>query len=199
MKTPPFAVLKLSILLAVIALALTTVGSLWSWRQVEIASAALQQANSELNAARKQLDLSHQQKQLIATHLDAYQALKARGFIGAENRLAWVEAAQQANRDTGLYGLDYRLTPQVASPAALAQGLKLGQTSMTLIFPILVETDLPRFLAALKQRAPGIFDVQRCKLSLQGDPVFEAINQPRMLAECELLWFTIAEQAGGNP
>ena len=63
---------------------------------------------------------------------------------------------------------------------------------MTLIFPLLVETDLPRFLAALKARAPGVVRVHGCNLTMQGTPAFEALNLPRMQAECELQWFTVA-------
>lgn len=197
MKHPPFAVLKLSILLVLTSLLLAAAGALWSWNQAQDAALALQQENSALNQARQQLDRSRQQQQLIATHLNAYQALVARGFVGPEDRLAWIEAAQNANRDTGLYGLDYRLTPRTASQPELAQGLALGQTSMTLTFPVLVETDLPRFLATLKARAPGVVRVHGCSVSMQGAHAFEAINQPRMRADCELQWFTIAEKAGG--
>jgi len=197
MKRPPFAVIKLSILLVLASLLLATAGALWSWNQAQDAALALQQEKISLNHARQQLDGSRQQQQLIATHLNDYQALAARGFVGPEDRLAWIEAAQNANRNAGLYGLDYRLTPRTASPAALAQGLALGQTSMTLTFPVLVETDLPRFLAALKARAPGVVRVHGCSLSMQDVHSFEAINQPRMQAECELLWFTIVEKAGG--
>lgn len=196
MKRPPFAALKLSLLLVLASLALAAGGVLWSWNQAQDAAATLQQENSALNAARQQLDRSRQQQQLIAIHLTEYQALTARGFVGPEDRLAWIEAAQNANRDTGLYGLDYRLTPRTASQPALAQGLALGQTNMTLIFPILVETDLPRFLAALKKRAPGVFRIHGCSLSMQGRPAFAAINQPHMQAECELQWFTVAPATG---
>lgn len=196
MKRPPFAALKLSLLLVLTSLTLAAGSALWSWNQAQDAASALQQENTALNTARQQLDRSRQQQQLIATHLTEYQALAARGFVGPEDRLAWIEAAQHANRDAGLYGLDYRLTPRTAAQPALAQGLALGQTSMTLIFPILVETDLPRFLAALKKRAPGVFRVRGCSLSMQAYPAFEAINQPHMQAECELRWFTVAPATG---
>ncbi|MBT9568024.1 MAG: hypothetical protein IV085_06970 [Thiobacillus sp.] len=199
MKTPPFSVLKLSILLVLASLIAATTGLLWSWNQSQAASAALQRAHTDLDAARKQLDHSHQQKQLIVTHRDEYQALRSRGFIGDENRLAWIESVQQANRDAGLYGLDYRLTPRTPAPPELAQGLALGQTRMMLTFPILVETDLPRFLAALRQRAPGVFSVQTCRVSMPAGAEFRAVNLPRMQAECELLWFTVAEPNGGRP
>ena len=197
MKRPPFAVLKLSMLLVLVSLLLASAGALWGRTQARDAALALQQENSALNAARQQLDRSRQQQRLIATHLADYQALSARGFVGPEDRLAWIEAAQIANRDAGLYGLDYRLAPRLASQPALAQGLPLGQTNMTLIFPLLVETDLPRFLAMLKKHAPGVFRVQGCNLAMADARPFEAINQPRLLAECELQWFTIAEKALG--
>jgi len=191
MTRPPFAILKLPLLMLVAALLLTTGGILWGQRQAHNAEAALQQQHTALNQARQQLDRSRQQQRLIATHLVDYQALVARGFVGTEDRLAWIEAVQLANRDAGLYGLSYRLMPRAASPPSLAQGLPLGQTRMTLTFPLLVETDLPRFLDALKARASGVYHVQGCRLSRPDNTPFEAVNRPHLQAECDLLWFTV--------
>jgi hypothetical protein len=199
MKTPPFATLKLSMLLVLAALLLAGAGVWWSRSLAQDAAMAMQQQRSKLNGARQRLAHSNQQQQLIATHLADYQALVARGFVGAEDRLAWIEAAQLANREAGLYGLDYRLTPRTSSLPALARGLPLGQTVMTLTMPLLVETDLSRFLAALMARAPGVVRVQGCRLSQPIDAPFEAVNQPRLQAECELLWFTVAKKTGGTP
>jgi type II secretory pathway pseudopilin PulG len=197
MSRPPFSVLKLSLLLVLSALLLVTASVLWSWGLAQDAALRLQQQRSILNGAQQQLDRSRQQKQLIATHLDAYQALAARGFVGDEDRLAWIEAAQLANRDAGLYGLSYRLTPRTNSLPALAQGLPLGQTTMVVSMPLLVETDLMRFLSALRSRISGVYRVQGCRMSLSGSAPFEAVNQPRLQAECDLLWFTVAGKAGG--
>jgi hypothetical protein len=197
MKRPPIAVLKLSLLLVLASLLLATGGALWSRGRAQDAEMTLQQQQRALNNARQQLDRSRQQQHLITTHLAEYQALAARGFVGAEDRLAWIEAAQHANRDARLYGLDYRLTPRTNAPPAFAQGLSLGQTTMTLIFPVLVETDLSRFLAALKARAPGVYRVQGCRLSPLDNTPFKAVNQPHLQAECELLWFTVAGKTGG--
>ena len=116
MKHPPFAVLKLPLLLMLASMLLAVGGALWSRGQAQDAALALQQQHSALNGARQQLDRSRQQQQLIATHLADYQALAKRGFVGPEDRLAWIEAAQHANRDAALYGLDYRLTPRTPSP-----------------------------------------------------------------------------------
>lgn len=196
MTRPPFAVLKLSLVLVLAALLLAGSGVLWSRQQALDAQAARLQQQAALNTARQQLDRSRQQQRLIDTHLADYQALAGRGFVGAEDRLAWIEAVQLANREAGLAGLEYRLIPRAASDPALAQGLPLGQTAMSLTLPLLVETDLPRFLAALRTRAPGIYRVHGCRLSRLGSASFEAVNQPRLQAECELLWFTVAPATG---
>jgi hypothetical protein len=200
MKRPPLPALKLSLLLVLVALLLAVVGALWSRGLAHDAALALQRQNAALNGARQQLDLSRRQQQLIASHLPAWQALAARGFIGVEDRLVWIEAVQQANRDAGLYGLDYRLTPRAPSLPALAQGLPLGQTTMSLTLPLLVETDLIRFLNALQARAPrGLYRVQGCTLSQLNNGRFEAVHQPQLQAECDLLWFTVDATAVPTP
>lgn len=194
MNRPPFASLKLSLSLVLAAMLLTSGAALWSRSLSHDAETRLQQQNSALNTAQQQLDRSRQQQHLIATHLLAYRALVARGFVGAEDRLAWIEAAQHANRDAGLYGLNYHLAPRTVALPALAQGLPLGQTTMTLTMPLLVETDLPHFLAALKARASGVYHVQGCRLSRLGEAAFNAASPPQLQAECELLWFTVSDQ-----
>lgn len=195
MSHPPFTALKLPLALVLAALLLTSAGIWWGGGQAASAAAELSARQSALDDARRKLDSSRQQQQLIARHLAAYRALVARGFVGAEDRLAWIEAAQLANRDVGLYGLDYRLAPRTAAPPALADSLALGQTTMTLTMPVLVETDLPRFLAALKVRAPGVVRLQGCRLTRREDTVVVAANRPTLQAECELLWFTVAATA----
>jgi len=195
MTRPPLPALKLPLILMLAALLLAISGVWWSQDRANQAKQALQRQHSALNLSHKQLDHSRQQQQLITTHLAAYQALAARGFIGAEDRLAWIEAAQHANRDAGLYGLDYRLTPRTASPPTLAQGLPLGQTVMTLTLPLLLETDLTRFLTALKARAPGVFRVRGCRLTRVNDTFTNTSGAPQLSAECELLWFTVSEKS----
>lgn len=191
MTRPPFAALRFHLLLVLAALLLAGAGVWWGGGEARRAAAELTAQQGALDAVRRKLESSRQQQHLIATHLGAYRALVARGFVGVEDRLAWIEAAQLANRDAGLYGLDYRLAPRTAALPALADGLPLGQTVMTLTMPVLVETDLPRFLAALKVRAPGVYRVQGCRLSKREDLALAAASRPTLQAECELLWFTV--------
>ena len=196
MTLPPIASLKISILLLLAALLLSAAGLFWNHKQDTQARAAVQHQQAALNAAHARQQQGQTEARLIAQHLDAYRALIARGFVGEENRLAWIEAVHLANQDARLYGLTYTLSPRTAAPPPLAGGLPLKQTRMVLKMALLVETDLPRFLDALRARAPGVFRTDRCQLSRTSDAPPQAVNHPELDAECELLWFTVA--AGGK-
>jgi hypothetical protein len=192
MTRPPFASLKTSIVLLLAAGLLSTAGIFWSHKQDIEARADLQLQQTALHAAHARQQQGQTEARLIAQHLDAYRALIARGFVGAENRLAWIEAVHLANQDAGLYGLTYTLSPRAAAPATLAGGLPLKQTRMVLNMPLLVETDLPRFLDTLRTRAPGLFRISSCRLARITDTPPQPVNRPELDAECELLWFTVA-------
>lgn len=196
MSAPPLAALKWSLAIVAGALVLAVTGVLWSLDQTGNAAAAHSRAERTRANADAQLGRSRQQQELIAAHLADYKALVARGFVGAEDRLGWIEAAQLAGREAGLPGLEYRLDPRADAPATLAHGLPLKQTRMILIVPLLVETDLVRFLAALERRGAGMHRLHGCTLTRTDDTPFEAVNQPRLKAECEIFWYTVAVRAG---
>jgi hypothetical protein len=171
---------------------MSAAGVLWSHQQHAEARAALQREQTALNTARARAQQGQREARLVEQHLDAYHGLTRRGFVGEENRLAWIEAAHLANQHARLYGLTYTLSPRAAAPAGLAGGLPLKQTRMAVKMPLLVETDLRRFLDALRARAPGLFRVDRCRLSRISDTPPQPVNRPELEAECELLWFTVA-------
>lgn len=192
MTRPPLDSLKTSILLLLVAVSLAAAGIVWSHRQHSEARGVLQRQQAALDAVNTRQAQAGTDARLIAQHLDAYHALIAKGFVGEENRLGWIEAVQLANRDARLYGLTYTLSPRAAAPASLAGGLPLKQTRMRVNMPLLVETDLQRFFDALHARTPGIFRVSQCRISRINDTPPEPVNRPELDAECELMWFTVA-------
>lgn len=192
MIRPAIASLKTPILLLSAAVVLATIGIVWSHDRNAEARTALQQQQTTLNAARARARQSERDARLIAQHADAYRTLAARGFVGGENRLAWIEAIQLANRDARLYGLNYTLSPRADAPPDLAGSLPLKQTRMSIKMPLLVETDLPRFLDALRARTPGVFRVTRCRMVRLADLPPQLIDVPELEAECELVWFTLS-------
>jgi len=197
MNAIPWAALKTSSVILLVVVLITGTGVWWSANMLKQAEAARVQQHQANEAAKQKLQRSNTEKQLIEQHRDAYQALVARGFVGPENRLAWLEAVQQANRDARLYGLDYSLEPRtVVQQPDLT--VPLGQTVMRIRMPMLVEDDLANFLSALQQRSTGIFRVRTCQIARSGDGAPQPINKPELETECELLWFTIATSGASS-
>lgn len=192
----PWAALKTAFLILLVVLSISVMGVWWSAVTRAQANAAREQQHRANDAVKHKLARSNTEKQLIEQHRDAYQALIARGVVGPENRLAWLEAVQQANRAANLYGLDYSLEPrsEVQVPGI---GVPLGQTVMKIRMQMLVEDDLTRFIDALQQRNPGLFRVRTCRIARTGDAEPQPLNRPMLETECELLWFTI--DANGAP
>lgn len=193
----PWHTIKVPLLVLLAAALFAGAGVWWSSSQLEQAEAARQQQTQANQAALEKLQRSDTEKQLIQLYQGDYRGLSARGFVGTENRLAWLESVQQANRDARLYGLDYSLDPRevVLAPLPLGQArssVTLRQTVMRIKMPILVEDDLTHFLDALQQRTQSIFRVRMCQISHVATPAPEARNRPQLEAECELLWFTVA-------
>lgn len=186
------AALKTPIVLLVVALALAAAGVHWSVGQYGEAAASLERALAAQQTARARAQQGLHDARLIARHADAYRAITARGYLAEENRLAWIEAVHLANRDARLYGVTYTLSPRTPAPGA---GDALLHTPMQLKMPLLVETDLQRFIAALAQRAPTPFRVSRCRLARIASTAFTAANVPQLEAECEVRWFTLAGEA----
>ena len=210
MSLPPWHALKTPLLSLLAVMLLTGTGVWWSADKFQQAKTAQKQQTQANQAIQQKLQRSNIEKQLIQQYRGAYQTLVARGFVGPENRLAWLEAVQQANRDAALYGLDYSLEPRapVSAPGKilpLGQTTKtvpsgqtipavpLGQTVMKLRMPMLVEDDLSHFLEALQQRTRSLFRVRACQLARTADTQPQAINRPELEVECELLWFTVAD------
>jgi len=191
MNTIPWAALKTSLLILLVVIGAASAGIWWSATRLEQADAARVTQHRATEAAKAKLQRFNTEQRLIAQYRDAYQALIARGFVGAENRLAWLEAVQQANRDAGLYGLDYSLEPRslVQQPGV---SVPLGQTVMRIRMPMLVEDDLTQFLNALYQRNAGLYRVRTCQVTRSGSAAPQPVNKPELETECELLWFTIA-------
>lgn len=187
----PWGAIKAPLLILLTVMSISSIGVWWSANTLEQAKAARQQQSRANDASRQKLLRSNNEKQLIEQYRDNYQLLIARGFVGPENRLAWLEAVQQANRDANLYGLDYSLEPRsmVQLPGL---GVPLGQTVMKIRMQLLVEDDLTQFLNALQQRSTSLFRVRACQIERNAENAPQPINKPELETECELLWFTIA-------
>lgn len=115
----------------------------------------------------------------IRENTDVYGQLRQVGFVGPEQRTAWITALGQAQAGLKLASLSWRLAPRTASP--LAPGLWIS--SMDISASTVDAAGLDALLGQLRKTAPGRFTVERCSLALNPDGLSGQAN-------CRLNWWT---------
>jgi len=190
MKSVKFRPLLPVITFFLIALALSA--SIWWVTDDKAATVRAQKESLEMKhaAARNRLRQSDAEKNMILAHLSTFQHYEQRGVTGGGNRLAWLEAAHEANRSAGLYGMQYSLDAAKPVPGSP----QMERTSMKLRMPLLTESDLSAFLAALAARNTGLFRTQSCTLIRTGNLQPAMANQPGLESECEFYWYSIKKK-----
>ena len=147
-----------------------------------------------LQEARTRYQRSGDERETVMHYLQAYRQLEKIGFVGAEQRLNWVESLRAANAQAGLMGLDYQLTAQEPFPYVVKDnpiGERVKHSRMRLAFGVLHEGDLTRLLRALAAQQPGLFTLNSCSLDRAGRQGAPVPSQANLNAVCELSWLTV--------
>jgi hypothetical protein len=164
---------------------------------VKQARTSLTAAQGQLDEARKRVQQSGEERDMITRYVGPYTALVERGIVGEEQRLNWVDALRAANSQTKLYGVEYEVgtqQPYAFATEVQAAGIPVQQSLMKLRFGVLYETDLLAFFRSLQTQNVGVFSVNQCVLQrMTRDPTPPA-NAPTLRAECEVSWITIGAQ-----
>jgi hypothetical protein len=185
-------------LLAVaVVLALCAGGVYYTHQLVKRGRATLTAAEGQLAEARKRVQQSGEERDMISRYVHPYTALVQRGVVGEEQRLSWVDALREANNQTKLYGVEYEVgaqQPYAYASEVQASGIPVHQSLMKLRFGILYEDDLLAFFRALQAQNVGSFAINQCVLRRVSREPGRPSNSPTLEAECELAWITIPSQ-----
>jgi hypothetical protein len=158
-----------------------------------------QQEEARLREVRERLSQVDEERRTIERYTPAYRELQARGIAGPERRVDWIDALRLSNQAMGGFGVEYRLSPQ--KPARLrldTPALAVRESVMELRLRLLHEGDLIAFLRHLKAQEVGLFLPVACELKrLQGGP-FNVRFEPKLAADCELVWLTLVEPGAGE-
>ena len=103
----------------------------------------------QLSVARSRHANAGLEKEIITRYSGVYDALADIGFVGAEQRLDWVDSLRAANREANLFGVEYMIGQQEDFTAAAdfgAAGLPMHQSVMRVKLPLPEAAD--RFNAA---------------------------------------------------
>lgn len=181
----------LTVLASVILLSVSAAYRERAAQQLEFARHARAAAASLFNHAEME-------KGEIRLYEPQFLALRRRGLIGEENRLAWIDAIRLSQEQRKLLPIAYEISAQQALqvPLPMVMGqYQLRGSRMQLHLDLLHELDLLNLLDDLRQA--GYFAVQDCTLkrSGAGSAGAGAALAPALSADCSLLWLTLGSVA----
>lgn len=183
-----------------VIMALLGGGSVWTALQMKKGSEkAFKEATAERQDIQARLARAREEEQELRAKIGGFEALRARGFIGPEQRLDWVEAIARIKASRRLSKLDYEFAPQRPVDAAIlpdgaaAGGFLIMASQMRMQMHMLHEGELLDFLAELRDAVRAMLQVRSCTLERLPPGRTERGGNAQLKAECTLEWITLRE------
>lgn len=157
---------------------------------------------SRRNEIGGKLARAREEEQELRQKIARFNDLSARGVIGAEQRLEWVEQIRRIRNARRLLDIQYEIAPQRVLDAAQLPGASgkfdFLASTMTLKMELLHEGDLLGFLADLRAALAAHVRVASCSVARapagRGDRPVGA----RLQADCTIDLVTLREKEGGS-
>ena len=173
--------------------------------QMKISSnKALQEAVAARKDIQAKLGRARAEQQELTEKLNRFQTLKARGYIGPEQRLNWLEAIGRIKAERRIFKLDYEFAPQrrvdasILPGGAQAGGFEILSSQMRLQIHLLHEGELLAFLADLRgglrsNTIEALVLVRSCALDRLAPGNTDRGSRAQLKADCTLEWITLRE------
>lgn len=158
-------------------------------------SAAAQRADVQAKLAR-----ANEEEREIEASLKQYQALAARGIIGEENRLDWIDTVTAIKNELHLFDISYSIEPQKALdyPGFGADGgVTFLASRVKMSLKLLHEGDLLNFIDELARRGKPYLSVRSCDVRREGRGAGGTTLAPRLAADCVFDLITISHGKTG--
>jgi len=186
------------VLLAVVVVVVVSLFGLAQYFNVK-QEQALQAQQNLLSAARQRYQSSGTEKETIIEFLPKYQALIAKGFVGEERRIEWVDNLREQHKSHKLFGIKYNISQQEKyMPTFVTNlgGFTLHRSTMRLELDMLHEGDLLQLTESLGANNSASFMLRDCEIIRLNNGVALS-NQliANLHAQCELDWLTLREPA----
>lgn len=183
-----------------VIMALIGGGSLWTTHQLRINS---EKAFKEAAAARRDMQTklarASDEQQELRDKIAHFQELKAKGYIGAERRLDWIEAIARIKVTRRILKLEYEFSPQrqvdstLLPGGASAGGFEVMSSQMRLQLELLHEAELLAFLAELRDTVQALVKVRSCTIERIAGNTIRNGNLAQLKADCVLEWITLKD------
>jgi hypothetical protein len=130
----------------------------------------------------------------IKSSLQQYQALAARGIVGEEKRLDWVDTVTAIKSERRLFSIRYSIEPQqeLDYPGfSRGSGVKFVVSRVKMAMQLLHEEDLLNFIDDLARRGKSYLSVTSCDVRRESRGNGGNVLAPRLQADCEFDLITI--------
>lgn len=158
------------------------------------ATKADKQAISKRAEIQGKLANAQNEEQELREKFARYQTIEARGYIGGEKRLDWVEQIRKIKTNRKLIDIQYELDPQKLLENNTS-GYDFMVSNMRLQMRLLHEEDLLNFLTDLRENIRALTSVKGCNVVRQTQPG----NAAQLFADCSIDWITLREKNLGKP
>ena len=191
-----FPKLQLSLLAAIVMI---TVGAesvsiaLNSTKAAKLDQAAAQSARNDFDGKLKRV---RSEENEIKDKSAVFSRLQARGVIGEEQRLEWVELLKDIREKRRLIDLEYEVAPQRPLDTTPGSGFAFVASAMKVQLKLLHEEDLTRFLDDLRRQAKALVQVKSCNVSRLPRGSSENGTPAQLQADCQIDWITLREVSG---
>ena len=199
LDTKDFRRLQWAIAFLVI-MALVGGGSVWTTLQLKKSSEkTFQEATAARRDIQSKLARARDEEQELRDKIVRFQALRTRGYIGAEKRLDWVEAIARIKAARRIFKLDYEFAPQrpldagILPAGASAGGFEIMSSRMRMQIQLLHEEELLAFLTELRDAVQALVQVPSCTIERLAPGNTDRGSKAQLRAECTLEWITLKE------
>lgn len=157
--------------------------------KVQSAAASAQRVEVQGRLAR-----ATEEEREIKENLQQYQALAARGIVGEEKRLDWVDTITAIKNELRLFNIAYDMEPQ--QPLDLPGSVRGGNVDfvfsrLKVEIQLLHEEDLLNFIDSLTKRGKAYVLTRSCKVSRAERGSGATTLVPRLQSNCVFDLITI--------
>ena len=194
MKLVPddFQKLQYSLLAMVLMFAIGVISVVVAYQATKTASIDRVATQTDRNDARSKLQRVRGEESEIKQKSALFNQLQARGMVGEEQRLEWVELIREIRDKRRLIDLQYEFAPQRSlDNGAPGNGYAFYASTMKVQLKLLHEEDLTRFVDDLRRQAKALIQVKSCNVSRLPRNETEGSVVAQLQADCLIDWLTL--------
>ena len=194
MKLVPddFQKLQYSLLAMVLMFAIGVISVVVAYQATKTASIDRVATQTDRNDARSKLQRVRGEESEIKQKSALFNQLQARGMVGEEQRLEWVELIREIRDKRRLIDLQYEFAPQRSlDNSAPGNGYAFYASTMKVQLKLLHEEDLTRFIDDLRRQAKALIQVKSCNVSRLPRNETEGSVVAQLQADCLIDWLTL--------